>query len=290
MNLIFQIDGGIGKCIASTAVCAAIKKQYPEDDLIVISGYPEVFINNPNVKKSLQSGNVAYFYSDYIDNKEYKLFLHNPYVETDFAKQETHLIKIWCEMFGIEYNGELPELYLTRRELDFFQKKYASDKPIMVIQTNGGFNQDLKYSFARDIPSCVAREVIEHFAPNYNIVHVRREDQIGYENTTPLLAGFREVLAVTLLSTKRLLIDSFLQHACMALNLPSTVCWVTTSPTVFGYGMHHNILSNPFTHKPELRNSYITKINIGGDPIEFPYNSESEIFDVQKIIASLEGE
>ncbi len=28
MNIIFQIDGGIGKSIAATAVCKAIKAQY----------------------------------------------------------------------------------------------------------------------------------------------------------------------------------------------------------------------------------------------------------------------
>ena len=39
MKIIFQIDGGIGKSIAATAVCKAIKKQYPTDKLIVITGY-----------------------------------------------------------------------------------------------------------------------------------------------------------------------------------------------------------------------------------------------------------
>jgi hypothetical protein len=40
-----QIDGGIGKSvIAATAVCKAIKAQHPKDQLIVITGYPEVFL------------------------------------------------------------------------------------------------------------------------------------------------------------------------------------------------------------------------------------------------------
>ena len=61
-NVIFQINGGIGKCIAATAVCSAIKKKYNEYDLIVLSGYPEVFLNNPNIKKSLAFQNISYFY------------------------------------------------------------------------------------------------------------------------------------------------------------------------------------------------------------------------------------
>ena len=46
MNIIFQIDGGIGKNIAATAVCKAIKAQYPKDKLIVITGYPQTHQND----------------------------------------------------------------------------------------------------------------------------------------------------------------------------------------------------------------------------------------------------
>jgi hypothetical protein len=72
-----------------------------------------------------------------------------------------------------------------------------------------------------------------------------------------------------------------------ALNLPSTVCWIVNKPEVFGYGIHDNIIHNPFTKKPELRNSYLQPFNIGGDLLEFPYNSEFEIFDSAKIIESI---
>lgn len=289
-NIVFQIDGGIGKCIAATAVCSAIKKKYPNDNLIVVSGYADVFLNNPNVTKSFQFGQVSYFYKDYIKDKETELMLHNPYMEDDYVHLKKHLIQVWCEMNGIPYNGETPELYLTQREIDFYQRKYITDKPIMILQSNGGGVADIKYSFARDLPSCVAIPVIEHFSKTHNIVHIRRDDQIGYDKTTPVTAPIRELLCLTLMSQKRLLIDSFLQHACMALNLPSVVCWITNSPKTLGYAMHNNILANPFTKVPELRNSYIGEFNIVGDPVEFPYNSETEIFNVETIISALENQ
>lgn len=287
-TIIFQIDGGIGKCIASTAVIKAIKKKYSNDNLIVISGYPEVYLNNPHVYKSFQFGNISYFYTDYIENKEVSMFLHNPYLEVDYVQEKKHLIQIWCDMFDIPYNNETPELYLTSRELDFYQSKYKSDKPLLMMQTNGGANADLKYSFARDLPTSVVAKVIEHFSKDFNIVHVRRDDQISYANTTPINAPFREILALALLTTKRLLIDSFLQHACASMGLKSSVCWITNNPKVLGYELHDNILANPINHQPELKNSFLSKFNIGGDPIEFPYKSEEDIFDVEKIIASIE--
>ena len=69
-NLIFSVNGGIGKSITATAVCKAIKKKYPESKLIVVSGYDEVFLNNPNVHRSFNFNSLSYFYEEFIENKE----------------------------------------------------------------------------------------------------------------------------------------------------------------------------------------------------------------------------
>jgi hypothetical protein len=287
MNIIFQISGGLGKSIMATAICSAIKKKYPESKLIVVSAYADVFLNNPNVDRSYNFGGMSYFYDEFVDGKEFKVFAHDPYLETAHVKQNEHLIKTWCEMFDIPYNGEKPELFLTQRELQFFQNKFAADKPIMVIQTNGGAQTEHKYSWARDIPSTAVVKIIEHFKDDYYIAHIRREDQLGYEHTIPVTDTFRALCVLLNFSAKRLLIDSFAQHAAAALDLPSTVCWVANKPKVFGYDLHDNIQANTSTNKPELRSAYLSKFNIAGDLIEFPYNSEDEIFDVAAIIESL---
>jgi hypothetical protein len=289
-NLIFSINGGLGKCIAATAVCSAIKKKYPEDKLIVISGYPEVFLNNPNVDKSFSFGNVSYFYQDYVENKENVVFLHDPYQTTAFIKEEKHLIEIWLEMFGLEYNGEFPEFYITKREIDTFQRQVQSDKPIMLLQTNGGADPNKKYSWARDLPFEVTAQIINEFKDKYTIFHIKRDDQIGFQDTVPLTAQLRQILAVSMLSSKRLVIDSFMQHALAALRMPSVACWIVNTPKVFGYGLHTHIMANPHTVKPELRNSFLSQFNIGGDELEFPYRNESEIFNVQDIINALNYE
>jgi hypothetical protein len=290
MNIIFVINGGLGKCIAATAVCSAIKKKYPDGDLIVISGYPETFLNNPNVKKSFGFGNVQYFFEDYIENKDAIVFKHDPYDQTAYIKEEKHLIEIWCELYGLEYNGEFPEFFMTQREIDTFQRQVQSDKPIMLLQSNGGADANKKYSWARDLPFEVTDKIIEEFKGDYNIFHIKRDDQIGFQGTTPLTASLRQILAISLLSSKRLVIDSFMQHALAALKMPSVACWVVNKPKVFGYDLHTHIIANPFTVKPELRNAFLNKFNIGGDELEFPYVNESQIFDVDTIIKALKYE
>lgn len=287
MNLILQINGGMGKCILSTAVIDAIKKQYPNDNLIVVSAYPDVFLNNPHIHRSYGFNNISYFYNEYIENKQFKIFAQDPYLETSYIKQDEHLIKTWCDMFDIPYNGEQPKIYLNSREVKFYQHKYVSNKPIMLIQSNGGAQTEHKYSWARDIPHSVMNQIIDEFKHDYHICHIKREDQISYKNTTPILDPFRQVCVLLLSSSKRLLIDSFTQHAAAALGIPSTVCWIGTSPDVFGYKIHDNILPNEFTSTPELKNSYFSKFNIIGDLLEFPYRNEDDIFDVKKIIESI---
>ncbi|MES2702722.1 MAG: hypothetical protein V4649_08795 [Bacteroidota bacterium] len=288
MKIIFQVDGGIGKSIAATAVCAAIKKQYPADQLLVITGYPEVFLCNPNVDKVFNFNNLNYFYQDHIEGQQVKTFLHNPYLETDFIMEKGHLIKLWCEMFGIKYNGELPMLFVNNREINTYSGLFASPKPILVLQTNGGAaNQGSKYSWARDIPQATAQTIVNAFAPHYNVVHIRREDQPQLHNTTPVQMEFRALVVLIALSTKRLFMDSFAQHTAAALGLPSVVCWVGNKPSQFGYDMHTNIVANPPTVKPELRHSVFGRYNISGQPTEFPYLHEGEIFDVNKIIEAL---
>ncbi len=291
MKIIFQISGGIGKSIAATAVCKAIKTQYPQAELIVLSGYPDVFMRNPNVSMSLTFGNLNYFYPQHIEGKDTKLFLHDPYMDTEFIYQRGHLIKVWCEMFGIKYNGELPELFITGKERTSFGTAFVSPKPILAIQTNGGMpNQTDKYSWPRDLPVATAQKIVNTFAADYNVVHIRRQDQLPLQNVYPVQADFRALAVLIEMSTKRLFIDSFAQHTAAALGKPSVVCWIANVPSQFGYEMHTNIIANPPTMQPEFRNSVFSKYNISDQVTEFPYNNEDEIFDADRIIEAIRGD
>jgi len=287
MNVIFQINGGIGKVVASTAVCKSIKAKYPDCKLIVVSGYPDVFLNNPNVDRAFAFGQQQYFYQEYVQNQEFKVFAHDPYLDTTHLMQDEHLIETWCRLYDLPFIQKQGELFLSQREIDFFSNKYTTDKPIFLLQTNGGADSALKYSWARDIPTCVVSDVIQQFRHEYNMVHIRRDDQINYEHTIGISDTFRSLVVLISLSTKRLLMDSFAQHVAATLNLPSVVLWVVNSPKVFGYDVHTNIIANPETKQSDIRAAYLSKYNISGELVEFPYKNENEIFDIAKIVEAL---
>ena len=292
MNIIFTINGGIGKSVAATAVTKAIKKKHPNSKLIVLTGYPEVFSNSKNVDMAFAFGQEAYFYSKYIENQEDVLIMANePYNVTNHILQKEHLIESWCKMYDVPYDGEQPEIVINERERTFFKQKYNSDKPIMLLQTNGGAaGQELKYSWARDIPRHIVEKVISTFAGEYNIIHARREDQPAFDNTFSVTDSFKGMAVLCEMSEKRFFMDSFIQHTAAAINKPSTVCWIVNKPEVFGYNIHDNIVANEFTAKPDLKASVFNKFNIIGMPEEFPYNDEKEIFNAEQIIDSIKNQ
>ena len=290
MNIIFSVNGGMGKSIFATAVCKAIKKKYPDSKLIVVTGYPDVFLNLSYVDMSFNHGQETYFYEKYIENQEVIVFANEPYLVTEHIQSKEHIIQSWCRLCDVPYNGEMPEVYLNEREIQFYSNKYYSDKPIMVIQSNGGGQQEHKYSWARDIPGFVVKAIIEQYVNQYNIFHIKREDQIPFENTISVQDNYKGISVLLAKSQKRLLIDSFCQHLAAALQKKSTVLWIGNSPKVFGYELHDNILANPETKKPDLRNAFLTKYNIGGAFHEFPYDSERQIFNIDKVLESLQAQ
>lgn len=287
-TIIFSIDGGLGKSIMATAVLKAIKKQYKKANIMVSTAYPDVFIDNPNLNKIITSSNNSGLYRDYIQKKEAKVFIGDPYSTSDYITESKHLIQIWCEMYGVEYNGEMPELFLSKAEKQYFEPFYKMDKPILAIQPNGGaINQPLKYSWVRDIPSPIIEQVIEKFKDDYAIVHIKREDQLMYANTIGALDNFRSIAILLTLSKKRLLIDSSAMHIATALNLPSVVAWIGTNPKVFGYDIHTNILANEFTKPLDLNHSYYLRLPLFEDISKIPYNDLKEVFDTSLIIEKL---
>ena len=290
MTVVFHIDGGLGKHIMGTAIVKVLRRYHPKDTLHVVCAYPDVFKNNPLVDHVHQNGQQGPFYSTYIKNREAncKIYYSDPYTHTDFILEQDHLYNIWCKQWNLEYQGETPELFLTKTEIDYFTPFYKREKPLLVIQPNGGpAGQKFNYSWTRDLPESTVLNVIEEFKSTYDIVHIKREDQKLYPDTLHALDGFRSIAILLSMSDKRLLIDSFSQHLAAAFNLPSTVCWVTTSPKVFGYDMHNNIEANPFTLKAEFPNNLYQPFALSQDISSCPYKNDLEIFDINKVIDSI---
>ncbi len=292
---IFHIEGGLGKHVAATAVARAIKKTYPERELIVVCAYPEMFINLDFISRVYRHGHTPYFYQDYIKDRDFLMFKHEPYYTTSHLKQETPLIENWCELYGLEYTGELPEIVFNYRQEQYNFNKWVKNKPIFLIHTNGGpmDNQPYPHSWTRDIPQYLYDAIVNEFKDTHHIIQVCRDANQGINHPSVEVISSAlsniELFGLVHLSDKRLLIDSSLQHAAAALNKPSTVLWIGTNPKLFGYDLHTNIKANLNDDMFKLPDSYIFDYGFTGTLHECPVKDQTTMFDVNDIINSFKS-
>jgi len=288
--VIFHIDGGCGKNIVATAVVKSIKAAYPEYKLIVVTAYPEVFLHNPLVYRVYKFGNLPYFYDDYINGKETKIFRMEPYHSGDLLYKKKSLAEIWCDVFNIPCVSVQTDIHLTERELLFVQKNINKDGPILLVQSSGGAdNQEYPYSWSRDLPPAFAQEVVNTVKDKFSkVFHIRREKQPTLENTIHVSDHFRNLFCYIALSDKFLCIDSFAQHAAAAFNKKATVGWISNSPVVFGHNIHDNIIasgSESFRHRID---SYLESEDwTGGRFYECPYDNIGQMFDKDQFVESI---
>ena len=288
--IIWHIQGGLGKNIAATALCNDLKQQYKDRKLIMMVSYPEAFLSNPVIDRVYALGNAPYFYQDYIEGKDIVLFRHEPYNQTAHVTKKQHLIHNWCDLLNIEYKNQQPVLfpnYPQRMTTGIWQRP----KPIMVIQTGGGpmQGQRFSYSWTRDMPIEIAQEIINKYSQQYHIIQVTRPDGYqlpGVERVDGVLSNM-ELFSLLVTSQKRVLIDSCLQHAAAALKLQSTVLWVGTSPTVFGYNSHKNIIAKLPKKANQLIGSYLFDYQFENNMHECPYMDVKDMFNIEEIFKNI---
>jgi hypothetical protein len=289
-NVVWIVEGGLGKNIAATALCQTVKESYPDRRLIMVVSYPEVFLNNPFVDRVYFSGNRPYFYEDFIKDKDTLIFKHEPYHQTGHILRKKHLIENWCDLLSIPYTGQTPQIHVNMAQ-KMTHSLWMRDKPTMVLQTNGGplTGQKYGYSWCRDIPFDIAQAIANKYKDQYHIFQVTRPESQklqGVEVVDNAMTNM-ELFAMLVGAQKRILIDSSLQHAAASFNLPSTVLWVGTSPTVFGYKLHNNIVAKEPKGVTKLIDAYIFDYNLDGVLHECPYIDVNEMFDINQLVRTV---
>lgn len=288
--VVWHIEGGLGKNVAATALISSVKKKYSDRKLIMVVSYPEVFLNHPDIDRVYRVGMTSYFYDDYIKGKDTIVFRHEPYFQSDHITKKKHLIENWCEILGIKYEKQMPILYpnMIQKDIVFAWKR---EKPVMVIHTNGGsLQQENAYSWTRDMPYGIAQKIVDRYSNKYHIIQIgRNQAQMlnGVEFVDKHMTN-HELFSVLVLSEKRVLIDSSLQHAAAAMGLKSTVLWVGTSSNNFGYSLHDNIIAKPPKGNVKMIDAYLFDYSFDGIVHECPYMDQEEIFDMNQIYKSID--
>jgi len=287
--IVWHVEGGLGKNVAATSLVSSLQARYNDRKIVIVASYPEIFLNHPDVYRVYKMGSTQYFYDDYIRDKDTLIFKHEPYVETQHILKNKHLIANWCKLMDIEYKFQTPLLnfnFIQQRNLSLWER----DKPILVIQTNGGpLNSNLEYSWTRDIPYLISKQIADKYKDTHHIIQICKPSSLKLEGAEIIDQALQAMNLFSLLavSDKRILIDSCLQHAAAAMGLESTVFWIGTSPKNFGYAVHKNIEANTPTNTVKLIDSYLFDYSFEGIIHECPYFSLNEMFDITKIIEEI---
>jgi hypothetical protein len=294
---IFQVQGGLGKHIAATAVAQVIKKAHPDRELICVVAWPELWASLPFVHRVFPLGNTQYFYEEYIDGKDSLIFANEPYFTTTHINKTHRLVESWCMMYGLKYDNEQPMLKINpeqKKAIRNFYEPQFQGKPLMVIHTNGGlFTNDRPYCWSRDIPIEVAQKVANHFKKSHFVMQITRpaSPKVDGAFVRNEQLSNTELIGLLELTDKRLLIDSSLQHGAAAFQLPSTVLWNATSSVIFGHSLHDNIQAKEKPTK-SLPGSYLFDYQFDANENEFPYEEGDlkDLYNIDQIIASLEAQ
>lgn len=216
-NLLLHINGGIGKCIMATAVIASYKAAYPEAKVVVVSGYPEVFVNNPYVYKNFPFA-TPYLWQDYYGQPGWNVSAHDPYMERAWIKNENlHLINIWCRMLGVDSVQKTPLLYFAGPEVDELQSMIKTDKPLMVVQSTGGGNPAAR-SWTRNPPPNELEEFLGAFKDTHFVLHLCLPETPALVNVHQRIENLNRRQAMCLIHycAEFVGIDSYGQHARIA--------------------------------------------------------------------------
>lgn len=288
--VVWHIEGGLGKNIAATSLISAVKQKYKDRKLILVVSYPEVFLNHPDIHRVYKVGMVSYFYDDYIKDKDTIIFKHEPYFQSAHITKKKHLIENWCDLLDVKYEKQQPILYpnMIQKDIIFNWKR---DRPTMILHTNGGpLQQNTLYSWTRDMPYGIAQAIVEKYSNKYHIIQIGRDPGHaipGTEFVNALMTN-HELFSTLVLSDKRVLIDSSLQHAAAAMNLKSTVLWIGTTPKNFGYDLHSNVVAKPPKGNVKMIDSYLFDYSFDGVAHECPYMDANEMFDINDIFKSID--
>ena len=240
------ITGGIGKCVAFSALIPKIVEKYGEFNLF--SPWPDIFHGVAGVRRSLDI-NIEYGYEDYFKNND--RYNPEPYNQNDFFKKKIHLIEGFAREFGLEYDPDsdfaiVPSTFpsaLARIQEIKKQGKF------IVVQFMGG-NQAMNgkpndKAMTKDYPQPLIERTIALFKevfPDINIVNYGLPFEWNIQGTISA-ADLPYTAAPYLLAESEtyIAVDSSLQHfsACQGVNKSGVVIWGATSPVSFGY--KHNI-------------------------------------------------
>lgn len=236
---IIKIDGGIGRVICSTG---AIKNAAQSNPITMITSWPEVFENNPNIYKLYKEGSIPYLFDDVIKHGEYNY--PEPYHSHFYYTQKHHLSASFNHLLNSDHSKPKPEIYLTQDEINFGlevieKARAASGKKNVIayqpfgsgaIMSHSGQISDPSY---RSLSDELNRRIFGECSESVfiNMSHI----PINHPNCWQQSFSLRQLFAVANASHAVVSIDSALSHIGVCFDKKGVLILGATYASNVGY-------------------------------------------------------
>jgi hypothetical protein len=246
MDYTIFFNGGIGKHICGTTLLRHIQSKDKDAKLIVVSGFPEVFMHNPRVHRNLHHM-TSYIFDDYIDGTD--LRAGEPYSMIEYYHGKEHINKLFPKSFRFpDFNEDIyPEIYLSPDELRAAEDMIKqSDKPIITFQPTGGNQKvgqakDPRSFTGRDLTKERAQKIVDLLKDKYNVLHIRLPHEYALEGVRWQEAQIRQFISLMPYTRAHIGIDSVMMHAAAAFKKPGLIFWGNTNIKNLGYPHFFNV-------------------------------------------------
>jgi ADP-heptose:LPS heptosyltransferase len=244
----YVVEGGIGKCVAFTALTPKLKEK---SEVQIHTPYVQCFANNPDVKlgfdaTSIPLGDSRIMQSDNICYSE-------PY-KSNFMFGKEHIIESYCKLHNVEYDKSMkPKLYTEhlKESVDKWLEEKKIDKYILVQfsggQPSAGFNPNNQYTNQnpnRNYQPFLAQQVINMLKEEYKdttIIDCTLPNEPSYFNTIKCDLHWSQIHELLKNAEGFVCIDSCLNHFSPSANKAGVVIWGSTRWTQFGYEQNTNL-------------------------------------------------
>jgi hypothetical protein len=245
----YFIEGGVGKCVAFTALIPKLAKKNGQK-IQIHTSYKDCFVFNPDISagfdQTVPSNHPQILKSD-------NIYYCEPY-KSNFIFGKEHLIQSYCKLFGVEYDETVvPKLYTSsyRERANNWLRKNKIGK-YMMIQFSGGqppigwnpANTYQSFNPGRNYPPYLASQVINKIKTKYpylTIIDCTLTNEPTFKDTIKCDEQYFIIHELLKEAEGFIGIDSCLNHFSASTEVSGVVVWGSTRWTQFGYTHNTNL-------------------------------------------------
>lgn len=261
---IYIVQGGIGKHVMFSSLIEKLSDRDAEK-IIIVSAYPDLFKYHPRVEVSATFHEEG-FYDKYVNGTNNNIIYREPYF-SNYVKGDIHFIKVLAELLEVEYDNDLPDIYVDNFAVEESSRFVENFPNFIVTQFSGGqspINFDPNRPFiqtagqmkdytrerAQDVVNIIKKDYPDYAILNYALPN---ESTYNLEHTFHIESPYLFYVSLLNYCKTYIAIDSSLQHfAANRYNKnKGIVLWGSTDPKSLGYEKNVNLsITEEHTMRP----------------------------------------